>query len=127
TGIDAVSHQAAMVGLGVDFSDVCEYVGHNDLGTAVLLRCLHEVGFRGRLVVASSMVVYGEGRARCRTHGRVRPGPRLAQERDEGCFEPCCPDCGQPVRSEPVEEETPPDPRNVYAATKLHQEHLSAA
>src|SRR5215831_16110595 len=54
-GIDAVCHQAAMVGLGVDFTDAPAYVSHNDAGMAVLLAVLHEQGFRGRLVLASSM------------------------------------------------------------------------
>src|SRR5690349_23556888 len=49
-GIDAVSHQAAMVGLGVDFADAPAYVSHNDLGTAVLLAALHERAFAGRIV-----------------------------------------------------------------------------
>ena len=74
--VDAVCHQAAMVGLGVDFADAPAYVSHNDAGTAVLLAALHEQRFGGRLVLASSMVVYGEGRYRCLTHGLVRPGPR---------------------------------------------------
>ena len=65
-----------MVGLGVDLGDIADYVSHNDLGTAVLLRALAARGFRGPLVLASSMVVYGEGRYRCAEHGIVRPGPR---------------------------------------------------
>src|SRR5205085_6637201 len=59
-GVDAVSHQAARVGLGVDFDDVERYVHDNDAGTAALLRALWRRGFAGRLIVASSMVVYGE-------------------------------------------------------------------
>src|SRR5262245_56048120 len=59
--IDAVSHEAAMVGLGVEFDDVVDYVHHNDGGTAALLRALHRSAFRGRVALASSMVVYGEG------------------------------------------------------------------
>src|SRR5205085_3232526 len=70
-GVDAVCHQAAKVGLGVDFGDVTGYVAGNDTGTAVLLEALWRRAFRGRLVLASSMVVYGEGLARCRAHGRV--------------------------------------------------------
>ena len=61
-GVSSVSHQAAMVGLGVDIGDIADYVAHNDLATAVLLRALAAARFRGRLVLASSMVVYGEGR-----------------------------------------------------------------
>src|SRR5277367_6100890 len=49
-GADAVCHQAAMVGLGVDFNDVTDYVTENDVGTAVLLRSLHNVGWAGRFV-----------------------------------------------------------------------------
>ncbi len=123
-GIDAVCHQAAMVGLGVDFADVTDYVGENDLGTAALLHALHVTGFAGRLVLASSMVVYGEGIARCEAHGSVRPRPRLAVALDRGEFEPGCPHCGRELAPETIREGTPTDPRNVYAATKLHQEHL---
>ena len=123
-GVDAVCHQAAMVGLGVDFADAPAYVSHNDGGTAVLLAALHEHQFRGRLVLASSMVVYGEGRYRCRTHGLVRPGPRDPVRLERGKWDPCCPACGGTVMPEPVPEDAPVDPRNVYAATKVHQEHL---
>ena len=80
-GVSAVCHQAAMVGLGVDILDMPDYVGHNDLGTAVLLAELARRGFDGRFVLASSMVVYGEGRYRCGEHGlvpargaRIEPG-----------------------------------------------------
>jgi dTDP-L-rhamnose 4-epimerase len=126
-GIDIVSHQAAMVGLGVDFADTPDYVAHNCGGTAVLLWALHRRGFCGRLVLASSMAVYGDGHYRCPEHGTVRPGPRAPERLAAGLFDPPCPACDLPLVPEPVPEEAPPDPRNVYAATKLHQEHLCAA
>jgi dTDP-L-rhamnose 4-epimerase len=126
-GIDHVCHQAAMVGLGVDLGDMPDYVAHNDLGTAVLLRALAGRRFTGRLVLASSMVVYGEGRYACAEHGIVRPGPRDVAELSAGRFEPPCPRCGRPLEPRSVPEDAPPDPRNVYAATKLHQEHLANA
>src|SRR3954470_8938329 len=90
--VAAVCHQAAMVGLGVDLRDLTEYAGINDLGTAVLLRAL--AARPVPLVLASSMVVYGEGRYRCAAHGIVRPGPRSAEQLDAGQFEPPCPVCG---------------------------------
>jgi dTDP-L-rhamnose 4-epimerase len=123
-GVDAVCHQASRVGLGVDFADVTAYVGDNDLGTATGLGVLYELGFAGRLVLASSMVVYGEGRYGCAEHGDVRPGPRTAADLDAGRFEPPCPRCGAALAWAPIDEDAPVDPRNVYAATKLHQEHL---
>jgi len=126
-GVDHVCHQAGMVGLGVDFVDVADYVSHNDLGTAVLLRALARRRFRGRLVLASSMVVYGEGRYRCAAHATVRPAPRRAADLDAGGFEPRCPRCDDALAPEAITEDAATDPRNVYAATKLHQEHLAYA
>ena len=114
-----------MVGLGVDFDDIADYVHHNDFGTATLLRALHQRRFRGRIALASSMVVYGEGRYVCATHADVVPAPRDAAALDAGNYEPPCPHCGSPLVARPVPETAPVDPRNVYAATKLHQEHLA--
>jgi dTDP-L-rhamnose 4-epimerase len=126
-GVTAVSHQAAMVGLGTDIGDIADYVAHNDLGTAVLLRALAAGGFTGRLVLGSSMVVYGEGRYACGEHGIVRPPPRSPADLDAGGFEPPCPVCGAALTPRAVPEDAPADPRNVYAATKLAQEHLCAS
>ena len=126
-GVDAVCHQAARVGLGLDFADVRDYVDHNDAGTAAMLWSLHDAGFTGRLVLASSMVVYGEGAYRCPRHGDVRPAARAVDDLEAGRFEPGCPRCGQPLTWRTTTEDTPTDPRNVYAATKLHQEHLCSA
>ena len=126
-GVAAVCHQAAMVGLGADISDIADYVGHNDLATARLLRALAGGGFGGRIVLASSMVVYGEGRYACPEHGLVRPGPREPEALDAGRFEPPCPVCGRPLEPRTVPEDAPLDPRNVYAATKVAQEHLCSS
>ncbi|WP_328911113.1 NAD-dependent epimerase/dehydratase family protein [Streptomyces sp. NBC_00234] len=125
-GVDAVCHQAAMVGLGKDFADAPAYVACNDLGTAVLLAGMAEAGVRG-LVLAGSMVVYGEGRYDCPRHGVVRPGPRAETDLAAGRFEPLCPSCGAELVPGLVPENAPTDPRNVYATTKLAQEHLAAA
>ncbi|KUL34669.1 NAD-dependent dehydratase [Streptomyces sp. NRRL F-4489] len=125
-GVDAVCHQAAMVGLGDGVADAAEYVSRNDLGTAVLLAAMAEAGV-GRLVLAGSMVVYGEGRYACARHGVVRPGPRVVADLEAGRFEPGCPVCGEALAPGLVGEDAPVDPRNVYATTKLAQEHLAAA
>lgn len=125
-GVDVVCHQAAMVGHGVDPSDMPDYASHNDFGTAVLLAAMHDAGVR-RLVLASSMVVYGEGRYRCPQHALVRPAPRRADDIAAGQFEPRCPACGTPLEPELVPEDAALDPRSTYAATKLAQEHLAAA
>jgi dTDP-L-rhamnose 4-epimerase len=126
-GVDVVSHQAARVGLGLDPSDLPLYAADNDLGTARLLAALFEAGFSGRLVLASSMVVYGEGRYRCPNHGQVRPGGRRAADLDAGRFESPCPVCAGPLAWELVPESAPFGPRSGYAATKAAQEHLVSA
>jgi dTDP-L-rhamnose 4-epimerase len=123
-GVDVVSHQAAKVGLGVDFADAPDYVGSNDLGTAVLLAAMAASDVR-RLVLASSMVVYGEG-AYTGPDGPRRPAPRAAADLDAGRFEPVD-EHGHPLVPALLDEDAALDPRNVYAATKLAQEYLSAA
>jgi dTDP-L-rhamnose 4-epimerase len=125
-GVDAVNHQAAVVGLGVDVQDMPGYAGVNVLGTAVLLAAMARAGV-GRLVLAGSMVVYGEGRYDCPEHGSVAAAPRRRADLDAGRFEPPCPVCGRQLTWGTVGEDTPADPRTTYAATKLGQEHLAAA
>jgi len=125
-GVDAVCHQAAMVGLGVDLSDLPRYTDVNVTGTAVLLAAMGRHGIP-RLVIASSMVVYGEGAYDCAAHGRVQPAPRHPADLAAGRFEPRCPQCAQPLGTATVTEDAPLDPRNAYAASKVAQEHLSAS
>jgi dTDP-L-rhamnose 4-epimerase len=125
-GADAVCHQAAKVGLGVDVSDLPDYASVNVHGTAVLLAEMARAGV-GTLVLASSMVVYGEGAYTCATHGPVRPAPRPEEALRAGRFEPDCPECGRPLAPGTVAEDAALDPRNVYADTKLAQEHLAAS
>ena len=125
-GMDAVCHQAAMVGLGVDLSDLPVYSDVNVTGTAVLLEAMGRHGIP-RLVFASSMVVYGEGAYDCAVHGRVRPSPRDRGDLAAGRFEPRCPRCAQPLSTATVDEDAPLDPRNAYAASKVGQEHLASS
>jgi dTDP-L-rhamnose 4-epimerase len=126
-GFSTVCHLAAMVGLGVDFDDAPLYAGCNDLGTAVLLAAMARAGV-SRFVMASSMVVYGEGAYSCAEHGlTATPPPRLAADLDAGRFEPRCERCGGSLSPELVPEEAPLGPRNVYAATKVAQEHLAGS
>jgi dTDP-L-rhamnose 4-epimerase len=115
-----------MVGLGLNFADAPQYASCNDLGTSVVLAAMARASV-SRLVMASSMVVYGEGHYECGTHGTVAPGPRTTSALDGGHFEPPCPRCGADLAAGLVEEDARLDPRNVYAATKLAQEHLAAA
>ena len=124
-GCDAVIHLAAKVGLGVDISDIDAYALQNDVGTAMTLRVAAEQQI-SRFVYASSVVVYGEGRYRCGRHGLMSPPPRDRNDLDQRRFDPRCPRCGADLVPELVPESAPLDPRNTYAATKVHGEQLAA-
>ncbi|BBZ49588.1 UDP-glucose 4-epimerase [Mycobacterium heidelbergense] len=125
-GVDLVCHQAAMVGAGVDAADAPAYGGHNDYATAVLLARMFAAGVR-RLVLASSMVVYGQGHYACPEHGSVDPPPRRRADLDAGIFEHRCPACGVDVTWLLVGEGAALRPRSLYAASKAAQEHYALA
>ncbi|MEO7352282.1 MAG: NAD-dependent epimerase/dehydratase family protein [Marmoricola sp.] len=125
-GVDVVCHQAAMVGAGVTVADLPLYAGHNDLGTAALLAAMHERGVDS-LVLASSMVVYGEGRYSCKEHGEQLPRVRSRAALDGGDFENHCPHCDRALGWELVPEDARLDPRSSYAASKVAQEHYTLA
>lgn len=123
-GAHAVAHLASRVGLGRNLYDAPDYVRDNALGTATLLRALAASGFDGRMALASSMVVYGEGRYRTSDGTPVRAPQRTPVDLSAGRFEPVDPRTGLPLIAEAVPEDAPLDPRNTYAATKVHQEQL---
>lgn len=126
-GIDAVSHQASMVGLGKDLGDLTDFVQHNDVATATLLRSLFLEGRSIPLTLASSMVVYGEGAYACPEHGDIAVDQRSEMALKRGEFEAQCPLCADQLQPVAVTEDAHLEPRSVYAATKLHQEHLMQA
>lgn len=125
-GVDVVCHQAAVVGAGVSMADAPAYASHNDFGTSVLLAAMAETGC-SRLVLASSMVVYGEGHYRCETHGAVRPLPRRTEDLENGMFDNRCPIGDEPLVWDVVHENAPLEPRSLYAASKTAQEHFALA
>jgi dTDP-L-rhamnose 4-epimerase len=125
-GVDVVCHQAAVVGLETKASDFVHYASHNDVGTAALLSAATQVGVQ-RVVLASSMVVYGEGRYECPSHGVVPAPPRNLVALESGVFEPQCRECGEELSWRLVPEDAPLDPRSAYAASKVAQEHYCSA
>jgi dTDP-L-rhamnose 4-epimerase len=125
-GVDLVCHQAAMVGAGRNAADAPAYGSHNDFATTVLLAEMFAAGVR-RLVLASSMVVYGQGSYRCPEHGAVDPEPRRRADLDAGIFEHRCPTGGEVLQWQLVDENAPLRPRSLYAASKTAQEHYALA
>jgi len=124
-GADVIFHHAAAVGVGQSMYDIVDYVDVNVKGTAtlceILARSKHSVK---KVVVASSMSIYGEGRYACAKHGaqapRLRPATQLAA-RD---WEPRCPLCASTLSPLPCDEDKPLQPTSVYATTKRDQEEL---
>src|SRR5688572_1621251 len=122
---DAVVHFAAAVSIGQSMYQVDRYVDVNTRGTALLLDILvnakHHVS---KVLVASSIGVYGEGAYRCGSCGPVAPGIRPAAHLAARDWEQHCPRCGAHVDSVPTPEEKPLYRDNIYSMTKYHQEEM---
>ncbi len=124
-GIQAVVHLAAAVGVGQSMYAIASYVDANARGTAVLLDAIvnREHAVR-RLVVASSMSIYGEGRYRCPACGPVAPPLRPLGQLEARDWEMRCPRCRATAEPAPTDEDKPLLPTSVYAVTKRDQEEL---
>lgn len=121
-GVDAVFHLAAAVGVGQSMYEIAHYTAVNNVGTAVLLEALIAQKVE-RLVVASSMSLYGEGRyldAQGRACDRLE---RTLQQLREGKWEPTTED-GAPLFPVATAEDKPPTLASVYALSKFDQERL---
>jgi dTDP-L-rhamnose 4-epimerase len=125
TGVASVVHLAAQVGVGQSMYAIVPYVDDNVRGTAVLLDRLVNGGHRvKRLVVASSMSIYGEGRYRCPSCGPVAPPLRPLAQLQARKWEVRCPSCSSVTTPAPCDEDKPVAPTSVYAVTKRDQEEL---
>jgi len=124
--VDAVVHLAALVGVGQSMYEVARYVRTNTLGTATLLEKLIRQRDRIRkLVVASSMAVYGEGAYVCPNCGPVYPPGRTEAQLAARDWEIRCPACAAVLEPRPTPEDKPLRPESVYAVTKRDQEELA--
>jgi len=129
TGVDRVVHLAAAVGVGQSMYEIARYCSVNTVGAATVLEEAAAVRDRlEKLVVASSMSIYGEGLYRCPAEDReVAPGPRGTGQLERRDWEPRCPSCGEPVEALPTPETKTLDPASVYAVTKRDHEELFLA
>ena len=142
--VDVIFHEAAMVGVGQSMYQVERYVDVNSRGTAVMLDVLaNEASLRERLrklVVASSMSIYGEGCYECPQHGIVYPKLRPDEQLAAQAWEPRCPVsqspianlhraalCGLPLQPVPTAEDKPLQPTSIYAIGKKDQEEMCLA
>jgi len=126
--VDTIVHLAAVVGVGQSMYEIDRYVRKNTMATATFLERVVAMEQRPkRLVVASSMSIYGEGQYRCAEHGYVAPPPRPAQQLSARDWDVKCPECGTPLEPVGTPETKPLQPTSVYAVTKRDHEELCLA
>jgi len=123
---DAVVHFAAAVGVGQSMYEIDRYVNVNTRGTAILLDVMaNEKHHLHKVLVASSIGVYGEGAYWCdHCHVPCYPGLRSAAQLAALDWEQRCPKCGHTARAVPTAEDKPLYRDNIYSMTKYHQEEM---
>lgn len=122
-GMDAVYHLAAAVGVGQSMYQIKKYIEVNTLGTAVLLELLVNTKNKVRkLVIASSMSIYGEGSYKCKGCGLVYPKLRAVKQLKQKDWQMRCPCCGKKTEPLPTPEDKPLYPNSIYALSKRDQE-----
>ena len=126
--VEGVVHFAAAVGVGQSMYEVAHYASVNVLGTAVLLEAIVKDRRRlRRMLVASSMSIYGEGLYSCPRCGPQAPGPRPADQLARRDWLMRCPNCREPMDARPTPETKPLAPTSVYAIHKRDQEEMVLA
>jgi len=123
--VDVIYHLAAAVGVGQSMYQIADYTAANTLGTANLLQAiLNTNSHPEKLIVASSMSIYGEGEYSCSECGEVAPARRSAQQVQQKKWEPVCPYCSRAVRPVATRETKPLNCSSIYALSKKDQEEM---
>jgi dTDP-L-rhamnose 4-epimerase len=124
-GVDVIFHMAAAVGVGQSMYEISNYIAANTLGTAHLLQALLDTKIRiNKLIVASSMSIYGEGKYLCVNCGEMAPRPRTNQQLKQKSWETRCPQCGVDLTPLPTDETKPLQYTSIYALSKKDQEQM---
>ena len=124
-GIDVVYHLAAAVGVGQSMYEIAHYMGVNTQGTANLLQVILDMKIPiEKLIVASSMSIYGEGRYRCDGCGEVAPPVRETGQLLAKQWETLCPTCGCALAPIPTSESKPLQASSIYALSKKDQDEM---
>ena len=125
-GVDVVFHLAAAVGVGQSMYEVAHYIGSNTQGTANLLQALLDTKLKiEKLIVASSMSIYGEGKYACAGCGDTAPAPRSTEQLKVKQWEMRCPRCGRVLKPIATDESKPLQCTSIYALSKKDQEEMA--
>jgi dTDP-L-rhamnose 4-epimerase len=123
--VEVIFHEAAAVGVGQSMYQIDHYVDVNTYGTAKLLDILvNSENSVKKLIVASSMSIYGEGAYVCEDHGAVHPSGRPDEQLESHDWKMKCPICDASVQAMPTSESKPLIPTSIYAITKKDQEQM---
>jgi dTDP-L-rhamnose 4-epimerase len=125
-GVDVIYHFAATVGVGQSMYEISRYMSVNTQGTAELLQAILDTRIPlQKLIVASSMSIYGEGQYACAGCGKVEfPAVRPVSQLKEGLWEIRCTACGGVLLPRPTNEEKPSEINSIYALSKRDQEQM---
>jgi dTDP-L-rhamnose 4-epimerase len=125
-GIDVIIHDAAEVGVGQSMYSIDQYISTNVGGTGILWDILvNNPNNVEKVLIASSMSNYGEGRYICNDHGKISPQPRPLEQMQAGQWEMHCPTCEKPAIPIPTDEDKEMHCTSVYAQSKKDQEVYS--
>lgn len=125
SGIDVIFHLAAAVGVGQSMYEISHYMGANTQGTANLLQVILDAKCKiEKLIVASSMSIYGEGKYLCADCGEQAPAPRPNGQLRNKQWEVLCPKCGNALVPIPTDESKPLQCTSIYALSKKDQEQM---
>ncbi len=123
--IDVIFHFGAAVGVGQSMYEISQYMGSNTQGTANLLQAILDDNLKiEKLIVASSMSIYGEGKYLCVNCGDVAPRERTQQQLKDKRWEPECPKCHRDLAPIPTDESKPLQCSSYYALSKKNQEEM---
>jgi dTDP-L-rhamnose 4-epimerase len=124
--IDVIFHFAANVGVGQSMYEISRYMSVNTQGTAELLQAILDSRFPiEKLIVASSMSIYGEGRYTCSAcDKRVAPPLRSTAKLRSGKWDLQCRQCGDTLKPQPTDESKPSEINSFYALSKRDQEEM---
>jgi dTDP-L-rhamnose 4-epimerase len=126
SGVEIIFHCAAAVGVGQSMYEISHYMGSNTQGTANLLQALLETKLKlEKLIVASSMSIYGEGKYVCNEHGEVAPPPRTSEQLKTKQWEMLCPVCQSVLKPIATDESKPLQCTSIYALSKKDQEEMA--
>ena len=124
-GVDVIYHLAAAVGVGQSMYQISDYMGANTLGTANLLQAILDTRSQPeKIIVASSMSIYGEGKYLCAECGDVAPPARSVAQLREKQWETTCPHCSRVVQPVATDERKPLQSTSIYALSKKDQEEM---